>query len=447
MENKILCFLILLLCLSCNGNKLNKANNQFQDRIYVSCSCDSIILDNVVNPTQVEFKFFDTDILRETISQSKKICVIDLLKNVKNPKEFALKLIDNKLVVPLQIVIGGTIDTTLFYSYTIKGLKNNSSTIKGNCATLVSKANNPKNEVNLRRWLYKQNKYLPDSAFVQFVRIVNDLSEADKNVYITNDKIPVLKNFFKTNYYVNTKIKADKYVLFAASSQQELDDFIEDIIANNFDLTTESVSIPMRCYRKLDSDGYKCIFLIAINKDWTTQIVPLGLVAIDNEAPMELFSVGNGASNLFSFSVEKEIPSFLSFIDIDNTIVCLPDNCEPIDGYCSVSIADCDGNEIACNVSFDIYFSGDISKVVIHRIGDLAEWNSKKNFTFNLENEKSPFQTNIKMHLCDGDNFIPITIYDKHGNYRKTKIKQTARFTRIPSNDINIDNNINVWGD
>ena len=111
---------------------------------------------------------------------------------------------------------------------------------------------------------------------------MNDLNKTNKNVYITNDEVPVLKNFSNTNYYVNTKIKADKYVLFAASSQKELDDFIEDVITNDFDLTTESVSTPMKCYRKLDSDGYKCIFLIAINKDWTTQIVPLGLVAIDN---------------------------------------------------------------------------------------------------------------------------------------------------------------------
>ena len=96
-------------------------------------------------------------------------------------------------------------------------------------------------------------------------------------------------------------------------------------------------------------------------------------------------------------------------------------------------------------MSFNIYFYGDISKVVIHRTGDLAKWNSKKDFTFNLENEKSPFQTSIKMHFSDGDNFIPVTLYDKHGNHRKTKIKQTARFTRVPSNDINIDNNINIW--
>lgn len=430
MENKILYFLILLLCLSCKGYKSNEANNNLQNRICVSYSCDSIIFDKVSTPTQVEFKFFAADTLRETINQSKSICIIDLVKNIKNTKDFALKMIDNKLVVPIQIVIKETVDTTLFYSYTIKDLKNNSSTIKGNCANLVNKEDNPENKVNLRRWLYKQNKYLPDSTFVQFVCIMNDLNKTDKNVYITNDEVPILKNFSNTNYYVNTKIKADKYVLFAASSQKELDDFIEDVIANDFDLTTESISTPMKCYRKLDSDGYKCIFLIAINKDWTTKIVPLGLVAIDNEAPMELFSGESETPNLLSFS--------------DNMIVCLPDNCEPINGRCSVSIADWDGNGVECNVSFNIYFYGDISKVVIHRTGDLAKWNSKKDFTFDLENEKSPFQTNIKMHFSDGDNFIPVTIYDKHGNHRKTKIKQTARFTRVPSNDINIDNNINI---
>ena len=174
MENKILYFLILLLCLSCKGYKSNVANNNLQDRICVSYSCDSIIFDNVSTSTQVEFKFFDTDTLRETINQSKSICIIDLVKNIKNTKDFALKMIDNKLVVPLQIIIRETVDTTLFYSYAIKELKNNSSTIKGNCANLVSKENNPENKVNLRRWLYKQNKYL--RKFTLFSRLFSLLT-------------------------------------------------------------------------------------------------------------------------------------------------------------------------------------------------------------------------------------------------------------------------------
>ena len=53
MENKILYFLILLLCLSCKGYKSNEANNNLQNRICVSYSCDSIIFDKVSTPTQV----------------------------------------------------------------------------------------------------------------------------------------------------------------------------------------------------------------------------------------------------------------------------------------------------------------------------------------------------------------------------------------------------------
>ena len=88
MENKILYFLILLLCLSCKGYKSNEANNNLQNRICVSYSCDSIIFDKVSTPTQVEFKFFAADTLRETINQSKSICIIDLVKNIKNTKDF-----------------------------------------------------------------------------------------------------------------------------------------------------------------------------------------------------------------------------------------------------------------------------------------------------------------------------------------------------------------------
>ena len=46
------------------------------------------------------------------------------------------------------------------------------------------------------------------------------------------------------------------------------------------------------------------------------------------------------------------------------------------------------------------------------------------------------------MHLDDGDNFIPVTMIDNHGNTYKTKLKIQARFVRVDTHDINIDNNI-----
>jgi hypothetical protein len=48
------------------------------------------------------------------------------------------------------------------------------------------------------------------------------------------------------------------------------------------------------------------------------------------------------------------------------------------------------------------------------------------------------------MHLEDGDNFIPVTIVDNHGNEKKEKLKIRARFVRTDTHDINIDNNITI---
>ena len=48
-------------------------------------------------------------------------------------------------------------------------------------------------------------------------------------------------------------------------------------------------------------------------------------------------------------------------------------------------------------------------------------WNSRTDFVFNINVEYSFLLSNVKMHSDDGDNFIPITIYDNHGNSHETK--------------------------
>ena len=80
-------------------------------------------------------------------------------------------------------------------------------------------------------------------------------------------------------------MRADHYVLFAASSEKEIKDFVEEVVSNNYELTSKTLSGGMKCFRKMESDGYKCITLVGINDDWSYQVVPLGLVAIDNTPP------------------------------------------------------------------------------------------------------------------------------------------------------------------
>ena len=49
------------------------------------------------------------------------------------------------------------------------------------------------------------------------------------------------------------------------------------------------------------------------------------------------------------------------------------------------------------------------------------------------------------MHFDDGDNEIPITVEDYHGNRRDYKIVYRAEFVRSNAPQIDIDNNIDIY--
>ena len=151
-----------------------------------------------------------------------------------------------------------------------------------------------------------------------------------------------MKSFSGVQYFVTSDMKADHYVLYACSSQQEINEFVEEIVSNDFELTETSINRPLHCYRKTNSDGYKCITLIGVNNDWSYQQQPLGLVAIDNTV------FGNQGLNN-------------SFITFKNNIrVNIPSNRPVIFGDANISITNSAGNGVACNVTFLTSFSGDI---------------------------------------------------------------------------------------
>lgn len=58
---------------------------------------------------------------------------------------------------------------------------------------------------------------------------------------------------------------------------------------------------------------------------------------------------------------------------------------------------------------------------------------------------KNPYIFTYKLHLENGDNIIPLTVEDYHGNKRNGQIVIRAEFVRNGASDINIDNNIDIY--
>lgn len=98
------------------------------------------------------------------------------------------------------------------------------------------------------------------------------------------------------------------------------------------------------------------------------------------------------------------------------------------------------------NVSFNINFCGDVKYVSIKRdfIGEYDFYPKPETKTIDLGKVSSPYRFTYKIHLEDGDNYIPIILTDNHGNSTKCKLNIPAHFTRQNTHDINIDNDIDI---
>ena len=418
-----------MICLvSCNnGNIASKHSMPI-----VEFLSDTLLIDNVYNKNisiSVENENVMTFNGREKLIS---ISLLDVVRKCKDKCETALRALKNNNVLQIKVVIKNEIDT--IYNYNISPIydEDNAFSISGQCAPLTSKFSNSTQTVDIKKWLFRKKEHLDNENIHVLCRLVNQLSRTNTIEYVTNSIIPVIHSFSGLKYKVNSSITADYYVLYACSSTKEIDEFIEDIISNDFDLCVRTLNEEMDCYRQSESNGYKCICLIAINSDWSYKIQPLGLIVIDNLAPV---------TDIFSY-VNSNAVSSLSFPN--NVSVLFPSNIPQIDGFCNVKVVHWAGSGISCNCTFSIDFSGDIKSVVIHRRNKLAKYLTTEKKTIELNKVSVPYIFTYELHLDDGDNFIPITIYDYHGNKTDYKINIRAEFVYRDSPDINIDNNIDI---
>lgn len=440
MENKlthIACLIILIIGLfSC----VNETNNRSQKRAQnptVQIIDDTVIIK--CNSSQLlTIKVLDHNIYSNNITAGIwKSSLLSVVKDSYNDEDkWALPLYMTKHnnMLPIHINVSNIVDTIVPVKIQPLIQVDNHTTIKGECAKLVSINNNPDLFPDAKKWLFRTNEYLPDSLISNMVGIYKQLNKNEFDNLFTNSKIPVLKSFSGKTYTVTSNIKADHYVLYACSSQNDINGFVEEIVSNDFELTVPTLNKPLNCYRELNSNGIKCITLICLNNDWSYQIVPLGLVAIDNIAPTK----------------KKTQTSEIKSINLNNQYqIDLQSGIPEVFGFANVIVTNWDGNGIKCNVSFSIYHGGDTKYVTIVREYAPGRYESyypkpeKKKIL--VENKENPYFFTYDIHLTDGDNIIPIIVEDNHGNTAQYNIVIPAEFEYRNTNSINIDNNIDIY--
>lgn len=314
-------------------------------------------------------------------------------------------------------------------------------------------------ETQIKKWLYINNLQLSPSDISKMKGIADSLNPSSNGVLVgqPGKNLSILKDLKGQRFDVKSNLKADYYYLFAANNYNEINDFIADIVSIDYKNSSRTLNAPLSCYRCKNSRGLLCVFLIGLNKDWSKNILPIGLIYLDQKAP-SIINKGqrkvsgeqalidrmmrSGRTNNNS-NINIDIDRILSDMNDSNTSLAFSEMGLTIESpsYSSLGVGSLtvsNGNFVGNTVNFNLEFWGDVHKMVVE-LGQTKQ-------ELILSGKTSPYTYNCWLPLNIGDNNILITAYDKFGNSSSTIYYiQMVRINNEP--DIYIDNEVNVYTD
>ena len=424
---------------------------------FVSCKMEgSKILVNVDTFTTYKYYLNVGSVLVDSgvIVEHKEFSIPPIVKgSTMNRKEIALDAAKNDFTHEIKLQINNALDTTFTYKQSISEIPDDNVHYTGFGAPLVRKSRKENIDNELRIWLYRRQEHIDDSLFAVFRSIYSELSRTGDNEYIPIGNIPVVHDIDGRHMYkINSDVQADYYAVVACQDQAYINQFIEQLVGNNFAGVDTSLSAPLVCHYKKGTSGYKNVFLLCINKDWSYKQIPIAVFALDNSAPESHFYNAKSfrySHNRYFYSKE---PTYLSYRNKIKVIY--PNNKPKIHGDASVSVINWDGNALECNVTFQVELRGDAKSATIQRRGELCYPNKYMGNYFKPEDKviyakdhNGAYTFTYKMHFDDGDNIIPVIVEDYNGNKHKGSITVNARFVSRNAPSINIDNNIDIYNE
>ena len=361
-----------------------------------------------------------------------------------------MALQDGRLNISLSIP--NKIDTTVVFRRDYQSTEKYNTLATGfNYARIIPNTDFATNAPKVRKWLYKNNiKNTPDSIIQKIIEY-NQMLEQIENVraeqitfqsnFIVQDKTPIISTNEQKplpQLYVESNMLADHYYLFWASDDDELNYLIEWQCTNNFDKGSTTLPSKLKSYRADLSSGTYCIFLVGINNDWDTQICPVGLVCIDNEAPENnyhlLSDIGNDPEGYALIYFKRGIK-----IQIPN------DKAARFRGGATITWGSFEGYGNVLRIPYTFSWWGDVRYIRItnERTSDWGSFlTAPKTIIIDTHKHTSPCNKTYNTYLPDfGDHYLPVEIEDEQGNKNTYTINiATKRVDKNPQ--INIDNNI-----
>ena len=296
---KITLMTILLLLVSCNSSR---KENSSSNNIAIICipeliySGDEFIIDAKDSLTHKLNVIIDGYSSREEFSGRYQSSIRSIIRNGYGLSyNLGLKIHDGSETFPVRFMIDDFLDTLVYFNYSKRISQNNelyAEQVSGNLAPIVSEGEINISESDVRKWLYDIHRPLNNSEILGLISIIEDLSSYDTYAYKQKDgtKLNVVKTFEGIKYRIKSNLTADYYYLFAAKSDSDISEFIKEVISNNFPYATHSLSQTVNCFRKASkydfmNSGLNTVFLIGINSDWSSAVIPVGLVLVDVSAP------------------------------------------------------------------------------------------------------------------------------------------------------------------
>lgn len=341
--------------------------------------------------------------------------------------------------LPIKISINGE---DYSFEYVFKKLTNNNHLFANTDSDLLlplkRKIDIKKSNVELKRWLYHNNIQLDEWTISDINNIVSNMSSKSINEFACEEEnIPTYKDLKGLSIPIKTNSHYDYYYLFATDNDNEIDEFISEVVANDFVNGESNISKSLSCFRLKGKDGLLTVFFVGINRDWNKFVYPIGLTYIDNSGPLIIegdmpFNSStsiNSTSNYFRKSTDR-IKKFS--LGDDDYYIHFP-NLNFSSDYLTVKTGDFYGN----NANFIFGHKGDVKNVVITYNG------VTKNV--DIYDKPNPYSYNCRLPLNIGDNYVTINAYDSAGN--KSTHNYLISMVKVEDNtqDIIIDNNITIF--
>ncbi len=487
MSNKFIIIALVLFCISCTNRRDRQQNTDCPETAQVpsyeiKVSSNEVVVtcsDSTV-ANKVNIKYLN-QIWSDDFKGRYMVNINDLLRNDNiNRMKIAYTLSCEDSIQAI-ITVNDSIDTMLHYKHQKREYEDYCATVTSKHVAPFSKEGTkvpPKSDV--KRWLYDTGNYLNEDKVDIMYNIYSDLCTYKSNVYtIQKDThIPIMKSFAGIKYPIKTNIKSDYYYLFATDNVNEITEFIGNMVSNDFINAETNINRPLSCYRTRKKDGILSLFLVSINRDWTSKVLPVGIVCIDNTAPVVISKSAqdvyreyaketvrramastiaphsNIRSRMLSDEVLKQISKEIGnqisnelrnqnvdFIESSEYDFAVKLNFSPIDRNCphrgrlEVQTGNFRGNY----ANFIFNFSGDVSSVAIKYEDTVNK--------VNLEGKKSPYTYNCWLPLNIGDNYVTISAQDKFGNASESlhKIVLVQIKDETPNINIDIDNDVTIF--